>query len=82
MYYHSGLGVPGSNGNEGVLYISKISEALVIRMLYTSWDGLTPLQRCSWCILQSKPTGFHWVDEITAQQQCSKKYVLSAKIIQ
>ena len=58
---------PRSNGNEGVaLYSPKpqhywdltirlfsvISKTLVGR-------DLTPLQRCSWCILQPQPTGQH-----------------------
>ena len=40
---------PGSDGNEGVLSIPQSSRTPV--------EGLTPLQRCSWCILQLQPTG-------------------------
>ena len=57
---------PGSNGNKGVLRLPQSSsstgasqsgslvsypEHLLGRV------GLTPLQRCSWCILQAQPTG-------------------------
>ena len=54
-----GLSWPGSNGNEGILRIrqsfsitgASSSDCLV------SYLGLTPLQRCSRCILQSQLTG-------------------------
>ena len=61
-----GLSGPGSNGNVGVLYIpqsSSIAGASPSDCLesfpgYSSVVGhLTPLQRCSRCILQSQPTG-------------------------
>ena len=55
---------PGSNGNEGVLHItqnSSIAGTLPLDCLvsYTRTligGGLTPLQRCSKCILQPQPT--------------------------
>ena len=55
---------PGSNGNEGVLRIPQSpsitgtspSDCLV-SFQDTCWVGVTPLQRCSQCILQPQPTG-------------------------
>ena len=40
---------PGSDRNKGVLSIPQSSRTPV--------EGLTPLQICSWCILQLQPTG-------------------------
>ena len=58
-----GQGGPGSNSNEGVLHIpqgSSITEASPSDCLVSYSGhllegvcGITPLQRCSWCILQS-----------------------------
>ena len=56
---------PGSDGNEGVLCIpqsSSITGALPsdFFMSYPGHllgEGVTSLQRCSWCILQPQPTG-------------------------
>ena len=57
---------PGSDGNEGVLHIPQspsITGTSPSNFLgsYTGhslrWEGLTPLQRCSRCILQSQLTG-------------------------
>ena len=56
---------PESDGNEGVLHIPQSSnhtgtppsDSLVSyprHSLHRGW-GLTPLQRCSWCILQPQP---------------------------
>ena len=57
----------GSNGNKGILHISQNfsitgtspSDCLVSYPGYSFGGGesLTPLQRCSWCILQPQPTG-------------------------
>ena len=55
---------PGSNGNEGVLHIPKISSITgasssdgLMSYLGHSLEGwgLTSLQRCSQCILQPQP---------------------------
>ena len=55
---------PGSNGNEGVLRIPQSSntagtspsDCLVLYPGHSlGWGGLTPLQRCSQCILQPQP---------------------------
>ena len=54
---------PGSNGNEGVLHIPQSpsitgtspSDCLVSYQ-DTHVGGLTPLLRCSWCILRPQPT--------------------------
>ena len=51
---------PGSNGNEVVLYIPQSSSITgtspsdCLESYPEHWlgGGLTPLQRCSWCILQ------------------------------
>ena len=55
----------GSNGNEGVLNISQISKAggstsnyLLSYSLYSLERGLTTLQRCRRCILQSSWLGY------------------------
>ena len=56
---------PGSDGNEGVLCIPQSpsitgtspSDCLVSYPEHSFGGGLTPLQRCSWCILQPQPTG-------------------------
>ena len=58
---------PGSNGYEGVLHILEISNLLPSDVLmsypghslYVCGGDLTPLQKCSWCILQLQPTGFN-----------------------
>ena len=59
---------PGSNGNEGVLHIHQSpritgtspSDCLESYTRHSlGRGGLTPLQRCSWCILQSQPTGHY-----------------------
>ena len=68
---------PGSNGNEGVLCITQSpsitgtspSDCLVSYLGHSLGD-LTPLQRCSRCILQPQPTGqgllgFSWVYDIS-----------------
>ena len=56
---------PGSDGNEGVLSIPQSSSIIVTSpsdcfVSYPghslSGEGLTPLQRCSWCILQPQLT--------------------------
>ena len=60
-----GQSEPGSDGNKGVLHIpqsSSITEALPSDCLVSysehSWGAdLTPLQRCSRCILQPQLTG-------------------------
>ena len=94
---------PGSDDNEGVLYISQISEAGVFPsdslMSHPGhslrWGGLTPLQRCSWCILQPspKPTGlysllevynfvlifFHFFTNITPQEVCRMNHMKESK---
>ena len=59
----SGQSGPGSNGNEGVLCIHQSSsitgtlpsDCLESYLGYSLGEGLTPLQRCSWCILQPQP---------------------------
>ena len=57
---------PGSTGNEGVLHIPQSSiitgalpsDCLMSYIQATHWGwGLTLLQRCSWRILKSQPTG-------------------------
>ena len=55
---------PGSNVNKGVLYILQSSSITgtspsdcLVSYLGHSLQGLTPLQRCSRCILQPLPTG-------------------------
>ena len=57
---------PGSNGSEGVLHIPQISKARALPsdglMSYPGHSlvgggDLTPLQRCSRCILPPQPTG-------------------------
>ena len=56
---------PGSDGNEGVLCIpqspsitgTSSSDCLVSLPGHSLGGVLTPLQRCSRCILQSQPTG-------------------------
>ena len=58
---------PGNDGIKGVLHIpqssgiieTSASDFLVsyIRTLVVVVGGLTPLQRCSWFILQPQPTG-------------------------
>ena len=53
-----GLSEPGSDGNEGVLCITQPHYQIVschIQDTHCRW-GLTPLQRCSRCILQLQPT--------------------------
>ena len=48
---------PGSNDNEGVLCIPQ-SSCKTGHNQHIHWGrGLTPLQRCSRCILQPQPTG-------------------------
>ena len=55
---------PGSNGNEGVLRIPQSSSITGISASdclesypgHSLVGGLTPLQRCSSCILQPQPT--------------------------
>ena len=59
-----GLCGPGSNSNEGVLYVPQNSSILIASSLdcfesYLGWTfvgGLTPLQRCRWRTLQPQPT--------------------------
>ena len=59
-----GLSEPGSDGNKGVLCIpqsfniteTSTSDCFVSYPGYTLQGG-TPLQKCSWCILQPQPTG-------------------------
>ena len=52
-----------SNGNERVLHIPQISKAgaspsdCLVSYQDTRWEILTSLQRYSWYILQSQPTG-------------------------
>ena len=53
----------GSDGIEGVIHKpqnSSITGALpsdcLVSYQDTCWGSLTPLQRCSWCILQPQPT--------------------------
>ena len=60
----------GSNGNEWVLHIplNSPSDCLVTYYHIVIEGGLTPLQRCSRCILQPQPTGLHlcrrgWVNK-------------------
>ena len=65
----SGAITPGQSGlrgdgNEGVLCIPQSSrtgfspsDAVLWHIQDTCWWGLTPLQRYSWCILQSQPLG-------------------------
>ena len=56
---------PGSDGNEGVLHIPQSfstagtspSDCLVSYPGHSLGGGLTPLQRCSQCILQPQLTG-------------------------
>ena len=56
---------PGSDGKEGVLRIPQSSSTagtspsdyLVSYPGHSLGGGLTPLQRCSQCILQTQPTG-------------------------
>ena len=52
---------PGSNGNEkDTSYSSKVQHfwSLIISLISdTCWRSLTPLQRCSLCILLFQPTG-------------------------
>ena len=59
---------PENNGNERILHLPQISKAGALPsdglMSYPGhslwwWGGLTPLQRCSQCILQPQPTGLH-----------------------
>ena len=57
---------PGSNGNETghrILQSSRTgassSDAILAR--WWEWGGLTFLQRCSSCILQSLPTGLRYI---------------------
>ena len=60
-----GLSGPGSDGNEGVLCIAQSSsitgtspsDCLVSYPGHSLGEGLTPLQRCSHCILQPQLTG-------------------------
>ena len=55
----------GSDGNEGVLHIPQSSSITgtspsdcLVSYPGHSWGvGSSPLQRCSWCILQPQPTG-------------------------
>ena len=54
---------PGSNSNEGVLHILQSSSITgtspsdcLVPYSGHSWGGLTPLQKCSRCILQPQPT--------------------------
>ena len=75
-----GLGGPGSNGNEEVLCIlqslsitgTSPSDCLVSYPGHSFGWGLTPLQRCSQCILQSQPTGqiFTWIYTHTHTYNC------------
>ena len=56
---------PSGQDNEGVLWISQSSgitgtspsDCLGSYPGHSLWGGLTPLQRCSWCILQLQPSG-------------------------
>ena len=58
---------PGSDGNKGVLRIPQNSsitrvlpsDCLVTHPEHLLGGGLTPLQRCSLCILQLQLTGLH-----------------------
>ena len=54
---------PGSDGNKGVFRIPQSSSITrtspsdcLVSYSGHSWGSLTPLQRCSWCILQPQPT--------------------------
>ena len=47
---------PGVNGNDGVLYIPQ-SSSITEASQSDHWGGLTPVHRCSQCILQPQPTG-------------------------
>ena len=56
----------GSTDNKEVLHIHQIlhrgassSDCLVSDPGHLLWRGLTPLQRCSPCILQPQPTGYY-----------------------
>ena len=68
---------PGSNGNEGVLRIPQSSsiagtspsDCLVSYPGHSLGGGLTPLQRSSRCILQSRPTGQLEVEYRTSEKQ-------------
>ena len=46
----------GNDGNEGVLCISQ-SSSITRSSPADCLEGLTPQQRCGWCILQPQPTG-------------------------
>ena len=50
---------PGSNGEEGVLHIPQSSSIIGTSPsdCLVSYPGHIPLQKRSWCILQSQPTG-------------------------
>ena len=48
---------PGSNGNEGVFWSFTIRLFNVISRILISGRDLSPLQKCSWYILQPQPTG-------------------------
>ena len=58
---------PGSDGYEGILRFSQSSSITgaspsncLMSYLEYSWSrGCTPLQRCSWRILQPQPSGLH-----------------------
>ena len=73
---------PGSNGNEGVLCIPQSSSITGT----PPWDcldsypgnslgHLTPLQRCSQCILQPEPTGQY--TELMSKQLYLRKFSLA-----
>ena len=73
---------PGSNGNEGVLCIPQSSSIAgtspsdlfsVISETLVRW-GLTPLQRCSQCILQPQLTGQAFRE---GQKWCNHTLVLT-----
>ena len=62
-----------SDGNKGVLRIPSPSDCF---MSYqeSRWGSFTPLQGCSWCILQPQPT---WppdtcLESLTPLQRCSQ----------
>ena len=60
---------PGSYGNDGRLCIpqspsitgTSLSDCLVSYLGHSLGGGLTPLQRCSQCILKPQPTGQYTV---------------------
>ena len=67
LWYTTTLGQsgPGSDGNKDVLCIlqsssitgTSPSDCFVSYPGHSLVGGLTPLERCSWCILQPQPTG-------------------------